>query len=133
MVNLEMSEGKVIGRIYLRKNWGYAFYIAMHCYWLIKVTDMPMSSYGLFYLSTPKSKHFKFSQMWMNVWISVSSVTNYVSTLWKTMSILVRKAAELEVMEKLASLSCCGEFYQISSNRLQPLSCSLGARRPYIL
>lgn len=42
--------------------------------------------------------------MWMSVWRSILSVTNYVLTLWEPMSVLVRKATELEVMEKLASL-----------------------------
>lgn len=47
--------------------------------------------------------------------MSVSSVTSYASILLESMSVLVRKATELEVMGKLASVSLCEEFYQISS------------------
>ena len=56
--------------------------------------------------------------MWMSVWRSILSVTNYVLTLWEPMSVLVRKATELEVMEKLASVSGREEFCQILSKRL---------------
>ena len=47
--------------------------------------------------------------------MSVSSVTNCVSILLEPMSVLVRKATELEVMGKLASVSLCEESYQVSS------------------
>ncbi|KAF5922145.1 hypothetical protein HPG69_007031 [Diceros bicornis minor] len=41
--------------------------------------------------------------MWMSVWMSVQSVTNCVLTLWEHMTLPVKKATELEVMESPAS------------------------------
>lgn len=52
----------------------------------------------------------------MSVWMSLQPVTSSVLTLWEHMTALVRKATELEVVGKLASVSHCEEFYFLSSN-----------------
>lgn len=63
----------------------------------------------------------------MSVWISAQSVINYVLTQWEHITVLVKKATELKVMGKLASISPCQEFYCICSKLLSPPFCPSGA------